>query len=321
MADEESSDNATVQMSAEQIKRLHAQLAAGRAAAKAAPEPAPEPAYEEPTAEPEPVYEEEPTAEPVYEEEPTAEPEPVYEEEPAAAPVPPPEAAPKKAAKPDKAPKPEKAAKPAKPAPKPAVERPAGQGGGGLLIVGGIGAIIAGLSICLPVISSFQGMVGEAWPIIGGAIGMVIGHLLVGLGMFGAVSRTNGVAALVGMLHLIAMAGLTFYLLLLFRVFEVDGDIVRYVALAPGLLPGTAWLLSGIWGFAAGAGALGVLHGVFSFLGGAAAIGLQVGALAGAFGGQDDAAIALALGAPGAVLIGTIFLAILFFGRLRRTAG
>jgi len=186
--------------------------------------------------------------------------------------------------------------------------------------VGGIGAIIAGLGVALPVVSSFQGMTGEVWPLIGGTIAMVLGHLLVGLGMFGAVSRTNGVAALVGTLHLLAVAGLAFFLLALFGVIQLDGDLVRYAGLAPAILPGTAWLLSGIWGLSAasGAGAMGILHGIFAFLGGAAQLTMVVGALAGLFGRQDDLTYALQLGAPGAILLAAIFLAIAMFGRLRR---
>jgi hypothetical protein len=198
----------------------------------------------------------------------------------------------------------------------------AAPGGGGLLVLGGIGAIIAGLSIALPIMSLFQGMTGEVWPLIGGAIGMAVGHLLLGLGMFGAVARTNGVAALVGTLHLLTMAGLAFYMLGLFRVIELDGDLVPYVMLVPAILPGTTWLLSGIWAFSAAssAGAMGILHGVFAFIGGGAQIGVVVGGLAGAFAPQDDLTIALALGAPGAILLGAIFLAIAMFGRLRRAA-
>lgn len=320
MADDEPSDNATVQMSPEQVKRLHAELAAAGGKARAAKAAAAAEVAEEALDYPEEAYaqsEEDFTADA---EEPPAE-DPIYEEEPAPEPV----AKPKleKKVKVDKAPPPKKA-EPVKAAPKPkpapAPKPASGQGGGGLLIVGGIGAIVAGLSVGLPIISQMQGMVGELWPIIGGTIGMIIGHLLLGLGMFGAVSRTNGVAALVGTLHLLAFAGLTFFALALFRVIELDKDIVQYALMAPAILPGTAWLLSGIWGFASGAGAVGVLHGVFSLLGGAAMIGTVVGALAGAFGGQDDIAIALAFAGPGCVLIGAIFLAIAMFGRLRQPA-
>jgi len=329
MADDEPSDNATVQMSAEQLKRLHAELAAANARATGASDAAAEQARDaagedradEAYAESEAEFTSEAPADEAYAEE-----EPEADVAPAApvagAPV---AKSPKlaKKAPPAVAPKPakvEKAPKPA-PAPKPAKVASAGaEGGGGLLIVGGIGAIVAGLSVCLPILGQMQGMTGEPWPIIGGTIGMTLGHLLVGLGMFGAVSRTNGVAALVGTLHLLAMAGLTFFMLALFRVVELDGDLVRYVTLAPAILPGTAWLLSGIWGLASGAGAMGILHGVFSFLGGGAMIGLTVGALAGAFSGEDDVAIALAFGGPGLIFIGTIFLAIAMFGRLRRPA-
>ncbi len=321
MADEESSDNATVQMSPEQVKRLHAELAAAGGKARAAKAKAEAEAAQEALDYPEEAYaqsEEDFTAD--AEEAPAED--PIYEEEPAPEPV----AKPKLDKKPklEKAPPPKKA-EPVKAAPKPKAA-PASkavseaQGGGGLLIVGGIGAIVAGLSVGLPIISQMQGMVGELWPIVGGTIGMIIGHLLLGLGMFGAVSRTNGVAALVGTLHLLAFAGLTFFALALFRVIELDQDIVQYALLAPAILPGTAWLLSGIWGFASGAGAMGILHGVFSLLGGAAMIGTVVGALAGAFGGQDDIAIALAFAGPGCVLIGAIFLAIAMFGRLRQPA-
>jgi len=327
MADDESSDNATVQMSPEQVKRLHAELAAASARASGASAPAvkaaaesedyPEEAYAESeedfSGEPAPEYEEDyAPAEPTVD---------VYEAEPVAKNL-------KLDKKPkvDKAPPPAKAARPApapKPAPAPRPARPAAapsQGGGGLLIVGGIGAIVAGLSVCLPILGQIQGMTGDPWPMIGGTIGMVLGHLLLGLGMFGAVSRTNGVAALVGTLHILAMAGLTFFMLAAFRVIELDGDLVRYVMLAPTILPGTAWLLSGIWGFASGAGAMGILHGVFSFLGGGALIGLTVGSLAGAFEVDSDLAIAVAFGGPGLILIGCIFLAIAMFGRLRRPA-
>lgn len=334
MADEESSDNATVQMSVEQVKRLHAELAAasaksaGKSAAAvqaaAESEDYPEEAYatseedftEEPAAEEyadEPVEVHEPTVD-VYEPEPVVK-NPKLDKKPKLEKAAPPPKV-EKAAKPAPAPKP---AKPA-PAPKPARESAPSQGGGGLLIVGGIGAIVAGLSVCLPILGQIQGMTGDPWPILGGTIGMALGHLLVALGMFGAVSRTNGVAALVGTLHILAMAGLAFFLLAAFRVVELDGDLVRYVMLAPAILPGTAWLLSGIWGFASGTGAIGVLHGVFSLLGGGAMIGLTVGALAGAFSGDDDMAIALGFGGPGLILIGSIFLAIAMFGRLRRPA-
>ncbi len=319
MADDEPSDNATVQMSPEQVKRLHAELAAAGGKARAAKAAAAAEVAEEALDYPAEAYAQSEDDFTADAEEPPAE-DPIYEEEAAPAPA----AKPKldKKVKVEKAPPPKKAEAPKaapkpKPAPKPVVE---GQGGGGLLIVGGIGAIVAGLSVGLPIISQMQGMVGEEWPIIGGTIGMIIGHLLLGLGMFGAVSRTNGVAALVGTLHLLAFAGLTFFALALFRVIELDRDIVQYALLAPAILPGTAWLLSGIWGFASGAGALGVLHGVFSLLGGAAMIATVVGALAGAFGGQDDIAIALAFAGPGCVLIGAIFLAIAMFGRLRQPA-
>ncbi len=363
MADDDAPNDATVQMSAEQLKRLHAELAASRAGVPKvkpgaeAPTPEPEPAYvagddayaeepaaeeayaEEPAAEEayaEEAYAEEPAAEEAYAEEAYAE--EAYAEEPAAEeayaeePAPhayaeeaPAEPAPAPAAPPAK---PAKAAKPAKPdkvrtaatKPPPAAATSAAPGGGGaLLVLGGIGALVAVLGLCLPILSSLQGMTGELWPIIGGTIGMAVGHLLVGLGMFGAVSRTNGVAALVGTLHLIAMAGLTFYMLALFGVVALEGEVVAYVALVPNILPATAWLLSGIWGLAAGAGALGILHGIMAFLGGGALIGLAVGGLAGAFSSEEDIAIALAFGGRGLVLVAAIFLAIAMFGRLRRT--
>lgn len=65
---------------------------------------------------------------------------------------------------------------------------------------------------------------------------------------------------------------------------------------------------------------MGVLHGIFGVLGGGAMIGQVVGGLAGAFGPQEDIAIALSLGGIGSVLLGGIFLSIGMFGRLRRTA-
>jgi hypothetical protein len=86
--------------------------------------------------------------------------------------------------------------------------------------------------------------------------------------MFGAISRTGGVAALVGTLHLVAMLGLTFFLLAALQVIPIEGELVRLVRIAPAALPGTAWLLSWIWAFSAtrGLGAMGVLHGIFGVL-------------------------------------------------------
>jgi len=305
MADEEDSDSAhTVQMSADQIKRLHAELEGKRAAAAAK--------ARQPIAQ----SEEEFVAEEAPEEEPLVD-DPALFEPPEPEPEPPP-------AKAAKAVKPAKPAPAPKPAPAEAFEdsgaSQASPGGGGLLIVGGIGAIFAGIGAGLPVLSSLQGMVGEPWPIIGGTIAMVLGHLLLGLGMFGAVSRSNGVPALVGTLHMLTVAGLAFFLLAAFRVIELDGDLIPYVMLAPGILPGTTWLLSGIWGLSAAssAGAMGILHGIFALLGGAAQLTVVVGLLAGAFGPQDDLTFGLQFGAPGAILLGAIFLAIAMFGRLRR---
>lgn len=306
MADEEDDSARTVQMSADQIKRLHAELAGKRAAAAAAQarQPAPQPIAQS---------EEEFVAEDAPEVEPLADDPALFEApEPEPAPAPP-----------------AKAPKAAKPRPAPAVvietgdEAPARSvpsAGGGLLIVGGIGAILAGVGVGLPILSSLQGMVGEPWPIIAGTIAMVLGHLLLGLGMFGAVSRSNGVAALVGTLHMLTVAGLAFFLLAAFRVIDLDGDLVPYVMLAPGILPGTTWLLSGIWGFSAAssAGAMGILHGIFALLGGAAQLTVVVGLLAGAFRPQEDLVFALQFGGPGAILLGAIFLAIAMFGRLRR---
>ncbi len=220
--------------------------------------------------------------------------------------------------------KPEKAVAPAKPkkADPARYTAPAGDaGGGGLLILGGIGALLAGLAPAIGVIPMFQGM-GDLVELILVAAGVgVLGHLFLGLGMFGAISRTGGVAALVGTLHIVAMLGLTFFLLAALQVIPIEGELVKLVLVAPVALPGTAWLLSGIWAFSAtrGLGAMGVLHGIFGVLGGGAMITQVVGGLAGAFGPQEDLAIALSLGGIGSVLLGGIFLSIGMFGRLRRT--
>lgn len=197
---------------------------------------------------------------------------------------------------------------------------PAQTGGTGLLIVGGIGAILAGLGPALGVIPMFQGMGDMLAMLFVGAGLSAVGHLMLGLGMFGAISRTGGIAALVGTLHIVAVLGLVFFLLAALGVIQVDGDLAKLVIVAPAALPGTAWLLSGIWALSAtrALGVMGILHGIFAMLGGGALVANVVGGLAGAFGGDDDLAIALTLGGIGAVLLGAIFLSIPMFGRLRK---
>jgi len=271
-------DNSTIQMSPDELKRLHAELDGKRA--EAAEELA-DLEYAEAEAEEAPVVQK----------------------------------APAKVAKAVVPAKPKKA-DPAR------YTAPAGDaGGGGLLVVGGIGALLAGLAPAIGVIPMFQGMTGLVELILVAAGVGVLGHLFLGLGMFGAISRTGGVAALVGTLHLVAMLGLTFFLLAALQIIPIEGELVKLVLVAPVALPGTAWLLSGIWAFSAtgGLGAMGVLHGIFGVLGGGAMITQVVGGLAGAFGPQEDLAIALSLGGIGSVLLGGIFLAIGMFGRLRRT--
>lgn len=278
--------NSTVQMSAEELARLHAELE-GR----------------QREAEPD-----------------------LHELEEFEEPAPAPKPAPKAVAKPAPATAPKAEQKAVAPAP-PKKANPerylapaAATGGGGLLIVGGIGAILAGLKPGLEVIPMFQGM-GDmiAMLFVGAGLGAV-GHLMLGLGMFGAVSRTGGIAALVGTLHMVAVLGLLFFLLAALEVLLVEGELAKLVLIAPAALPGTAWLLSGIWAFSAvGAlGPMGIVHGILAVLGGGAQVGLVVAMLAGAFGPQDDVAIALTFTGIGGVLLGAIFLSVPMFGRLRR---
>lgn len=265
--DEGLDQNSTVQMSSEELARLHAELEGKALAAASAQEP-----------------------------------------RPAKAEAPSPSGQPR-AAKPAEAPR---KADPAR------YHEP--QGGGGLLIVGGIGALLAGIAPAIGVVPMFQGM-GDMLDLIFVAAGVAaVGHLLTGLGTFGATSRTGGVAALVGTLHVVAMLGLTFFLLAAFQIIPLEGDLLKLAMVAPTALPGTAWLLSGIWALSATSamGVMGVLHGIFALLGGGAAIGMVVGGLAGAFSPQEDIAIALTLGGIGATLLAATFLAVAFFGRLRR---
>lgn len=275
--------NSTVQMSPDELARLHAELEGRQREA----EPGPDEEYPEDLEEPAPQ----------------------------------PRAAAPKAAAPKAAPKAVPPAAPKKANPERYLA-PAAASGGGLLIVGGIGAILAGLKPGFEVIPMFQGM-GDmlAMLFVGAGLGAV-GHLMLGLGMFGAVSRTGGIAALVGTLHMVAMLGLLFFLLVALEVLPVEGELAKLVLIAPAALPGTAWLLSGIWAFsAAGAlGPMGIVHGIFAVLGGGAQVGLVVAMLAGAFGPQDDVAIALIFTGIGGVLLGAIFLSIPMFGRLRRAA-
>lgn len=281
--------NSTVQMSPEELARLHAELEGRQREA----EPGPDEEYQEDGGE---LEAEEvappPKANPRPAPKPAA---PVVQKAPAPAPV-------KKA-------NPERYLAPA-----------AAAGGGGLLIVGGIGAILAGLKPGLEVIPMFQG-VGDmmAMLFVGAGLGAV-GHLMLGLGMFGAISRTGGIAALVGTLHMMAVLGLAFFLLAELEVIPVEGELEKLTQVGLWALPGTAWLLSGIWAFSAvGAlGPMGIVHGIFAVLGGGAQVGLVVAMLAEAFGLQDDVAIALIFTGVGGVLLGAIFLSVPMFGRLRR---
>lgn len=270
--DEELPSERTVQMSAEELARLHAQLEGKYGGREAADETS-----EVPAAEPD-----EPIA--------------PLRQKPAPAPAP----------------------RRSTPAPAPAAGRAPG---GGLLIVGGIGAILAGLGPGAIIPTFMQGMGREPTFIILGVSLMIVGHLLAGLGMFGAISRTGSVSALVGTLHMLSMGALTFFLLGLLRVIEFDGDLVKVAIMLAVAVPGTTWLLSAIWGFAA-AGSLGtamaVLHGIFGILGGGAFIGLAIGAMTQAFRRvDDDLAIALIFGGAGSILLAGIFLAVGMFGRLR----
>ena len=286
MAKDELDSNATVQMSPEDLARLHAELEGRQRAARDEALPHAETvekpsvqAAERPAARAEAAKRPEPKAE--------------------AAKKPEPKVAPPRRANPD---------------------RYAEAGGAGLLVVGGIGALLAGIAPALALVPTFQGM-GDLLVLIWVAAGVgAAGHLLLGLGMFGAVSRTGGIAALVGTLHVVAMIGLTFFLLVTLDLIPLDGDLVKLAIVAPAALPGTAWLLSGIWALSAtkALGAMGVLHGLFALIGGAAQVGHVVGSLAGAFNAQDDVAIALSFGGVGCILLAAIFLSIPMFGRLRK---
>jgi hypothetical protein len=169
----------------------------------------------------------------------------------------------------------------------------------------------------------FQGMTQEIELRIAGLVGLCVGHLLVALGMFGAVSRTSGIAALIGMLHVLAAVSLGFVLLGGFRVLELDADLRDLIQLLAAIVPGTAWLLSAVWSFASAGplgGAMASLHGIFALLGGGAGIAHVILVRAEALRPSDDLAYALQLGAPSAILLAAIFLAIPMFGRLRSAA-
>lgn len=283
MAKDELDSNATMQMSPEELARLHAELEGRQRSA-----------LEEEVS---------PQAETVEK--------PVVRaaEKPAA------RAAEKPATK-----KPEPKAAPARRA-NPDRYMPSGSAGGaGLLVVGGIGALLAGLSPGLALLPTIQGMGDLLWLIwVAAGLG-ALGHLMLGLGMFGAVSRTGGIAALVGTLHIVAMLGLTFFLLVKLDLIPLGSDLARLADVAPSALPGTAWLLSGIWALSATKPlvAMGILHGFLALIGGAAQVAQVVGGMAGAFTAQDDVSAALLFGSAGSILLAAIFLSVPLFGRLKR---
>ncbi|MCC6625621.1 MAG: hypothetical protein IT385_30565 [Deltaproteobacteria bacterium] len=367
MADEpDDSDGRTVQMSADQLKRLHKELglatgeddapppkpapkpiapppaarpaapvsrtaataeppAVARAAAPA-PEPEPEPEYSEPEPEPEPEYSE---PEPEYSEpEPEySEPEPEYPEpEPEPAPAPPPKSAkPAPAAKPAKVDKPAPPPKPPKPVkapPPPSDESSFAEGGGGLCVIGGIGAIILmalAVLALLPVFGVDLGLDAGLTLAIGLGGGIAT-HLFLFLGMIGASRSTNGLATLVGVFHVIVAGLLAFILVASLVELEVGGDMVEIFGLLQALLPPTTLLLSGIWGFSAARGmgpALAGLYGTLAVVAGGT--GLAVSILLRMQGGlEPDIAQILTITTVAATAAAALLLAIAMFGPLRR---
>ncbi len=195
-------------------------------------------------------------------------------------------------------------------------------GGGGMLVVGGIGAIIAGLGPATLTLATMQGMFGDRAIIFAAFCALVLGHLLTGLGMFGAVSRTNGVAALVGTFHIISFLGATFVTLAGLEVIDVEPRLAEKVALIVPAVLGATWLLSAIWSFSstrALGGAVASLHGVFALLGGGAVVTIAIGVMTDMFprGINDDLGMTLLFAGAGAILLAGIFLAVGKFGRLR----
>lgn len=342
MADEpDDSDGRTVQMSADQLKRLHKELGLATGEDDAPPpKPAPKPIAPPPAARPAaPVSRTAATAEPpavaraaapAPEPEPEpeySEPEPEYPEpEPEPAPAPPPKSAkPAPAAKPAKVDKPAPPPKPPKPVkapPPPSDESSFAEGGGGLCVIGGIGAIILmalAVLALLPVFGVDLGLDAGLTLAIGLGGGIAT-HLFLFLGMIGASRSTNGLATLVGVFHVIVAGLLAFILVASLVELEVGGDMVEIFGLLQALLPPTTLLLSGIWGFSAARGmgpALAGLYGTLAVVAGGT--GLAVSILLRMQGGlEPDIAQILTITTVAATAAAALLLAIAMFGPLRR---
>jgi hypothetical protein len=185
---------------------------------------------------------------------------------PAAAPAPaaeqtqPPAAAPDWATEAAAAPAPKKRPKPAK--------APSGSGGTALLTLGAIGAfavfVAIGLYVMVPFMNSSE-MATMAIP--AGGLGFVA-FLFVGLGYFGAASRTGAMSIVTGIFTCLAAV---MFALFLVGIAAKSGDLLKFLLHGMPTTFGLTMVLVGVWSFGGGkrgSAGLSITHGILALLGG-----------------------------------------------------
>ena len=154
---------------------------------------------------------------------------------------------------------------------------PAVGGAGGMAVVGGIGAILAGIApLLLWVVGQGGGGMGldSAGAMLYLVVGLgMIGFTMNGIGMFGVKSQTGGFAVAVGIFDL--LAGVMLLLALLMGMGMLPFDMMAVVSYGT-LLIALGFVFMGIWGFTAGnavgagiampAAIIGLLGGLALFL-------------------------------------------------------
>ncbi|MFT7582656.1 MAG: hypothetical protein ACI9MR_004338 [Myxococcota bacterium] len=216
------------------------------------------------------------------------------------------------------------------PAPAPVLTRPAPSAparapasGGGLLVTGGIGAILLFVACACSVLLVMQGSLRDEGIIIGSFSAAGLGLILVGVGLLGANSRTNPTAIVASVFAFIA--GLAFLALISVMTMGSGGSAMEgflYVAVLG--LPVTV-ILIGAWALSAGkviGTGLSVSTGITAILGGASLGGAVAMLLFGLSrrGLNDDGLIIAYFGGLGLVAISMVLMTIVFFGPLKSAA-
>jgi hypothetical protein len=182
--------------------------------------------------------------------------------------------------------------------PAPAVAK----GGGFLSVLGGLGMFLGFLLMGADILPHLQG--AEDWMVPATMAFGAAAMLLVGVGFFGTLSRTNALGAIVALLGLIAAAARG----MMVSPF-IEGEFGKILMVAAIMGPAIVLLVASIWAFTASSavgGGLGVTTGILLLLGGGAVTAYYLLVLLGSIDPDDDLAIALLLGGSGLAGIGCI---------------